>query len=122
MREFYDAVGDDLNIPRALGVLWNMVRGEQKSAAVYNAALEMDKVFGLDLHREPEKQPEDDFTPEERAEIEAMIAARTAAKKAKNYAEADRIRAELCVARHRAHRHKRGHDLRPGIKPALPAK
>ncbi|MGI6201779.1 MAG: cysteine--tRNA ligase [Eubacteriales bacterium] len=95
MREFYDAVGDDLNIPRALGVLWNMVRGEQKSAAVYNAALEMDKVFGLDLHREPEKQPEDDFTPEERAEIEAMIAARTAAKKAKNYAEADRIRAEL---------------------------
>lgn len=94
-REFADAVNDDLNIPRALGILWNMLRGEAKSKAVYRAALEMDRVLGLDLDRVPEEQPTDDFTPEEKAEIEAMIAARTAAKKAKNYAEADRIRAEL---------------------------
>jgi cysteinyl-tRNA synthetase len=32
------------------------------------------------------------------AEIESMIAARVAAKQAKNYAEADRIRAELLEA------------------------
>lgn len=95
MSEYADAVGDDLNIPRALGVLWNMVRGEAKSDAVYKAALEMDKVFGLDLDRMPEDEAGDDFTPEEKAEIEAMIEARAAAKKVKNYAEADRIRAEL---------------------------
>lgn len=95
MSEFADAVGDDLNIPRALGVLWNMVRGEAKSDAVYKAALEMDKVFGLDLDRMPEDEAGDDFSPEEKAEIEAMIEARAAAKKVKNYAEADRIRAEL---------------------------
>lgn len=95
IREFYDAVGDDLNIPRALGVLWNMVRSEPKSDDVYNAALKMDKVFGLSLDEQPEEKPADDFTPEERAEIEAMVAARAEAKKAKNYAEADLIRAEL---------------------------
>jgi cysteinyl-tRNA synthetase len=95
LQEFADAVNDDLNIPRALGILWNMVRGESKSKAVYDAALKMDLVLGLDLDRMTDEQPSDDFTPEEIAEIEAMIAARTAAKKAKNYAEADRIRAEL---------------------------
>lgn len=46
----------------------------------------------LDLLKEEKKQ-----SALSAEEIEAAIAARTAAKKAKNYAEADRIRSELAA-------------------------
>ena len=64
-----------------------------------------DTVLALDLldaakkYREDETQQSaastSDLDPARKAEIEAMIEARSAAKKDKNYAEADRIRAAL---------------------------
>ncbi|MDD4772569.1 MAG: cysteine--tRNA ligase [Eubacteriales bacterium] len=98
LTEFNEAVNDDLNIPRALGVLWNMVRYEVKSDLLYRKILKTDKIFGLNL------DAIDDFDefdlPETTdsklaSEIEEQIKLRAEAKKTKNYAEADRIRAEL---------------------------
>ncbi len=95
--EFEDAVADDINIPRALGIVWNMARYEVKSDAIYNAILVLDRVLGLDLSRSVSEPPSERFTDEEAAEIEAAIQARADAKKAKNYAEADRIRTDLAA-------------------------
>ncbi len=90
--EFREAVSDDLNIPRALGVLWNIARHEIKSDALYRLMLKTDAIFGLDLDKtEADAETDADLA----AEIEEQIALRAAAKKAKNYAEADRIRASL---------------------------
>jgi cysteinyl-tRNA synthetase len=86
-----EAVLDDLNIPKALGILWSMVKHPGRSQAVYDAAVDIDRVLGLRLDEAP-AEPEEAGIP---AEIQALVDARQAAKAAKNYAEADRIRDEL---------------------------
>ena len=88
--DFDDAVNDDLNIPKALGVVWTIAKYDVKSNELYDLIIDCNAILGLDL----------DMPAEEEAgslddEITAMIDARTAAKKAKNFAEADRIRNEL---------------------------
>ena len=44
--EFVNAINDDLNIPLALGVLWQAVK-EEKSKDIYALALDFDRVLGL---------------------------------------------------------------------------
>ena len=94
---FDDAMCDDLNTADALGVLFEAVRDMNTqftdAKAPCKAVLEeglkrftvMTDVLGL-LSKEYDATPED---------IKALVEARTAAKKAKNFAEADRIRAEV---------------------------
>ena len=88
LAEFDEAVGDDLNIPKALGVLWNLVRHPDKSDAVCKAALDMDTVLGLMLDQTPEAPVQEEGD----AQVDALIAARAQARREKNFAEADRIR------------------------------
>ena len=91
MKRFRDAVEDDMNIPFALGVLWEAVK-LPKSKDIYKLALEFDKVLGLSLDKVTAPAPEKIDVPEE---IAALAEARFAAKKEKNWAEADRLRAEI---------------------------
>ncbi len=95
-RRFREAVDDDLNIPKALGIVWEMARSKPASSAMYDLILESDAILALDLDRAP-VVPEAPKSVEEEGdpEILAQIALRAEAKKAKNYAEADRIRAAL---------------------------
>ena len=94
---FDEAVNDDLNIPKALGILWELAKVKTPSDAVYRLILDFDTITALDLDKEPEpeavKEPEVD--PVLDAEVKEQIALRTQAKKEKNYAEADRIRKAL---------------------------
>ncbi len=90
-KQFFDAVDDDLNVPKALGILWNMVRSLEKSDEIYTLALEFDKILGLSL----DIPPSDGDAGEIDAEVEALIEKRQAARKAKDFAESDRIRDEL---------------------------
>ncbi len=83
------AVLDDLNIPKAIGALWTMVKQPGRSQAVYDVATEIDRVLGLSLDAVP------DSTEDLPEEIQSMVDARQAAKAEKNYAEADRLRGEI---------------------------
>ena len=90
-KKFKGAVEDDMNIPYALGVLWDAVK-LPKSKDVYKLALDFDKVLGLSLDKVSAPAPEKIDVPED---IAALAEARFAAKKEKNWAEADRLRAEI---------------------------
>ena len=94
-----EAMDDDFNTADGIAAIFDLVR--ELNAAVHaseapsKAAIEagraiFDEMVGLFGLLE-EEESDDAFI----TEIEEAIAARTAAKKAKNYAEADRIRAEL---------------------------
>ena len=90
-KKFKDAVEDDMNIPFALGVLWEAVK-LPKSKDIYKLALDFDKVLGLSLDKVTAPAPEKIDVPEE---IAALAEARFAAKKEKNWAEAGRLRNEI---------------------------
>ncbi len=96
--QFITAMDDDLNTADAIAALFELARdinvalaaADKPGKAACEKAMEL---FGqladvLGLLYERKKESLDD-------EIEALIAARTAARKAKNWAEADRIRDEL---------------------------
>ena len=105
--EFVEAINDDLNVPRALGVLWKAVK-EPKSRDIYDLALDFDKVLGLSLDKaRPEEQPK----VEAPAEVVALAEQRVAAKKEKNYALADELRAKITAAGYQVTDTKEGYVL-----------
>jgi len=91
LTEFEEAINDDLNIPKALGVAWNMVRYPEKSKDIYELLLKMDSVFGLGIEDAGKKDAE----PELDSEIEQLIEERQQARKEKNWKRADEIRDRL---------------------------
>lgn len=101
-KAFEDAMDDDLNTANALAALFELVRecntalnagvGKALCQTMYDLFMKLADVLGLLYSRPLPGASEQDG---ETAEIEALIAARAEARKAKNWAEADRIRDEL---------------------------
>ena len=99
---FAEHIADDLNTAAALGVMFDLVRalnsaidaGELTAAdadAVRHTFETFDRVLGvLSLRRTEDERP-----PVPVEEIEALIEARKAARLARNFADADRIRKDL---------------------------
>ena len=92
VERFTAEINDDLNLPRALALAWEVLRGELPSAARRSTLAAFDRVFGLGLEA---WQPKEETIPEV---VRALSAARAAARAAKQWAEADRLRAELRAA------------------------
>jgi cysteinyl-tRNA synthetase len=89
---FLDAICDDLNAPQALAVLWEAVRSTEVAPATkWDLVREMDAVLGLDLENARVSGGDLD------AEIEALVREREAARKSRDFARADAIRAELAA-------------------------
>ena len=89
---FTSDVNDDLNLPRALAVAWETLRGDLAPAVRRATLLQFDRVFGLGLAAWVPKQ---ETAPDA---VTVLAEARLAARRAKNWAEADRLRAELHAA------------------------
>ena len=93
IERFDDEINDDLNLPRALAVAWETLRGDLPPAVKRATLLAFDRVFGLGLAA---WEPKVDVVPDA---VRALAEARAAARKAKNWAEADRLRGELARRR-----------------------
>lgn len=96
---FEKAMDADLNTSLAITALYNVLKAKTNDVTKLAALEDFDRVLSLDLLAHGEKQRRADReaqAKEERdPEIDALIQQRTEAKKAKNWAEADRIRDEL---------------------------
>ena len=90
-QRFLDAVNDDLNMPLAMGVVWEVVRNNKKSKQFADLLLEFDKILGLDLENS-KKYLEEQEKVELPEEIKELVEQRKIARENKNWAESDRIR------------------------------
>lgn len=89
IQQFYDEINDDLNIPRALALVWELVKSNLPSAVKKATILEYDKVLGLNLGLwQPVDEP---VSPE----IVVLVENRTQARADKNWNEADKIRMQI---------------------------
>ena len=95
-QKFQAALCDDLNSSMALTVLYDMLKEEMSDATKYALAEDFDKVLSLDLTTAyAEKEADSGVDAEMESYILEKIEERKAAKKEKNFARADEIRAEL---------------------------
>lgn len=96
-KDFTEAMDNDLGTSLAITALYNVLKADTNDATKLALINDFDRVLSLNLVEEAKKLSEtsDGDDSEFAAKVEALIADRTAAKKAKNFAEADRIRAEL---------------------------
>ena len=101
-RRFHDAMDDDFNTPEAVAVLFELANEANRTRSAQTAGLlkALGGALGL-LQRDPNEYLQ--AVPTDTGglgskDIEQRIAARGAAKKAKDFAAADRIRAELLAA------------------------
>ena len=98
---FREALDNDLNTSLAVTVLYDVLKARISDGAKRELIEEFDTVLGLGLLAAAESEKEETVAPPAAkdpaliAYIEEKIEARRAAKAAKDYAEADRIRAEL---------------------------
>ncbi len=107
-QKFLTALGNDLNTSLAITAVYDVLKYQTNDATKLAVLDDYDKVLGLDLLAKAEKKRKElaaapkagEFTiisetGESDAQVEALIRARQDAKKAKSFAEADRIRDEL---------------------------
>ena len=95
---FVGALNADLNTSVAVTAVYDVLKAKTNDATKLAALADFDQVLSLNLMSAAEalrKKEAEEAAASADPEIDALVAARTAAKKAKNFAEADRIRDEL---------------------------
>ncbi len=95
---FMGALNGDLNTSLAVTALYDVLKAKCNDATKLALLADFDQVLSLNLLAAAEKlnrKLAEEAAANADPEIDALVAARTEAKKAKNWAEADRIRDEL---------------------------
>ena len=87
---FNRAINDDLNMPSAMGVVWEVVRYEKKSLKLAKLLEKFDMILGLKINEETTKTEEK--IPQK---ILELIEKRKEARENKDWNESDRLRDEI---------------------------
>lgn len=96
--QFEDALCNDLNTSMALTVIYDLLKADMNDKTKYELVKDLDEVLSLDLIHGAESladQAEVSVDAQLEAFIHEKIAERAEAKKEKDFAKADAIRAEL---------------------------
>ena len=91
---FLTAINDDLNMPLAMGAVWEAVREEKKSPKIAELLRDCDKVLGLDLAN-AERYLQAQTQIEIPEEILELLEKRKKAREDKNWELSDQLRDEL---------------------------
>lgn len=87
--QFLDSLNDDLNTPKALAVVWEMLKSNIPSTDKYDLIMSFDEVLGLGL-----SAISNDQLPISN-EIKELLQKREELRKEKRFEEADKIRKEI---------------------------
>ncbi|MEW6610464.1 MAG: cysteine--tRNA ligase [Patescibacteria group bacterium] len=91
-QRFMDAVNDDLNIPQALSIVWELVKSDYPASAKKASLLKFDKILGLNLAQAVSKKIEIDDLPKD---MQELMRQREQLRAQKKFAEADELRTVL---------------------------
>jgi len=93
-RDFYDAINDDLNMPKALAVVWDLIKLDENPEAKAYSLLKFDKIlgFGLDKVKPGKKEEEKIVIP---AEIQKLVEEREGLRKLRRFHLADQLRNKI---------------------------
>jgi len=92
LSDFENAINDDLNIPKALGLVWNLIRYNKKSKELFDLLVKFDSVLGLGIAKVEIKTEK---LYDVSIEVEEFINQRQKARAAKNWKLADEFRDKL---------------------------
>ena len=84
---FLEAINDDLNMPQALSVVWDVIRYEKKSTKIAELLRNFDEVLGLNIDKKEEVEIPD--------EIINILEERKEARINRDYAKSDELRDKL---------------------------
>ena len=104
-KKFLEAINDDLNIPKALGLLWDILRDDKLgSGEKYSLTLDFDKFLGLNLDKiKEEKIPK---------EIIILANEREKYRKERNFKKSDEIREAIRKKGYNIEDTKEGYKIR----------
>ena len=90
--QFMDAINDDLNMPKALAVLWEVIRSDKSTSEKAATVFKFDEVLGLSLGEARGIIQKKQEIP---AEVKKLFEERGALREQKKYEEADKIRERI---------------------------
>jgi cysteinyl-tRNA synthetase len=90
--QFKTAISDDLNMPKALSILWEVIRSDKGDSEKAATVLEFDEVLGLSLKYSKSLIQKQEKVPDE---VQEMLDERETLRKEKKFAEADKIREKI---------------------------
>lgn len=104
-KKFLEAVNDDINIPKALALTWEMLKDNGLgSREKYFLIVDFDKVFGLDL-----KNIRKEIIPEE---IKLLAEERENYRKLKDFKKSDEIREEIKKKGYHVEDSSKGYEIK----------
>jgi cysteinyl-tRNA synthetase len=92
MDRLAEHVNDDLNMPRAAALTWDLAKSDLPAATKKATLLEFDKMLGLRL---ADRQPTEEIVPEE---ITTLVQQRQQARQEKRWKDADTVRDQIAAA------------------------
>ncbi|MBI5620245.1 cysteine--tRNA ligase [Candidatus Gottesmanbacteria bacterium] len=90
-KKFDDALRNDLNMPQALAVVWEVVKSNIPSTDKYDLLMDFDEVLGLDLRKSKVKSQKSKVSEE----IQDLLNQREVLRKEKKFEEADAVRERI---------------------------
>ncbi len=105
--KFHKAINDDLNIPLAMGIVWDAIKYEKKSPDIAKLLAKFDTILAIDIDRKPVQ--EENNIPKEIIELAEK---RKQARINKNWAESDKLRDEILSKGYTIKDTKEGYEIK----------
>lgn len=105
--KFHKAINDDLNIPLAMGIVWDAIKYEKKSPDIAKLLKRFDTILAIDIDRKTIQEEND--VPKEIIELAEK---RNQARINKDWAESDKLRDEILSKGYTIKDTKEGYEIK----------